>query len=65
MFVTRHNLGDARRDDADAVLARVVALDDGDVGVRPAIAASRTRFFPDDRQVGMTSRGACSDWGAA
>lgn len=34
-------------------------------GLRPAIAASRTRFFPDERQVGTTSRGACSGWGAA
>jgi len=33
VLIVEHNFGDARRYDSDAVLAGVMALDDGDVGV--------------------------------
>src|SRR5690348_16617836 len=44
-LITQHQLGDARRHHADAVLARVVAFDDGDVGVADVLLDAAPRLL--------------------
>src|SRR5215510_603412 len=45
MFIAQHHLGNTRRDDADAILAGIVALDDRDIGVPHVVLEPGTKIF--------------------
>src|SRR5262249_49055054 len=60
-LVIEHHLGDTGRYDPDAVLAGIVALDDGDVGV----AHVSLQLVPQLVNPLAASLGQCRDWNAA